>query len=188
MKRGGRHPVWSWIIHTPWVLAAIALIAVAIFFLSGAGNPIISRAIVRRAQRVTGGKVELRSLSIQWFSLRASLKGLVIHGKEPAGTGPFFAADEIDASLRIDSFWGRKVSLDELVVERPEIHIRAEKNGSTNVPTPQRSAPNKPLPETLFALRARKVRVDDGWVLYNDVGVPLALEGDDLKISLDATG
>ena len=56
------------------------------------------------------------------------------------------------------------------------------------MPTPQRSAPSKPLPETLFDLRARKVRVDDGWVLYNDVGVPLALEGDDLKISLDATG
>ncbi len=32
MKREARHPIWSWIIHTPWVLAVIALLAVVVFF------------------------------------------------------------------------------------------------------------------------------------------------------------
>jgi len=37
---------------------------------------------------MTGGKVELRALSIQWLAMRATIKGLVIHGKEHAGTEP----------------------------------------------------------------------------------------------------
>src|SRR6266478_5474835 len=107
MKRRTRHPIWSWIIHTPWVLAVIALLSVVVFFGSGAGNPLLSRLLVSRLERMTG---------------------LVIHGKEPAGTEPLFTAEEVQAGLRIDSFWGRKVSLSELVVQKPHVHIRVEKN------------------------------------------------------------
>jgi len=37
MKREGRHPIWNWVIHTPWVLATIAILCVIVFFGSGAG-------------------------------------------------------------------------------------------------------------------------------------------------------
>jgi len=70
MKRAGRHPIWNWVIHTPWVLAVIALLAVIVFFGSGAGNPLLSELLVSRLERVTGGKVELRALSIRWFAMR----------------------------------------------------------------------------------------------------------------------
>src|SRR5216684_3094906 len=48
MKRESRHPIWSWVIHTPWVLAVIALLSVIAFFGSGAGNPFLRRLIVHR--------------------------------------------------------------------------------------------------------------------------------------------
>src|SRR5215470_4291299 len=114
MKRTGRHPIWSWVIHTPWVLATLAVLAVIIFFGAGFGNPLIKRVLIRRIEAATGGKTEVDSISIRWLSLRVSLKGLVIHGKEPKGTEPFVIADQIDVGLRIDSLWGRKVSVDEL--------------------------------------------------------------------------
>jgi hypothetical protein len=109
MNREGRHPIWTWVIHTPWVVAAIAILSVLAFFGSGAGNPLLRRVAVRRLQKVTGGRVEIRTLSIQWFSLGATLKGLVIHGAEPSSTEPLFAAEEVRVGLRVDSLWGRNI-------------------------------------------------------------------------------
>ncbi|HVH50275.1 MAG TPA: hypothetical protein VM781_01315, partial [Candidatus Bathyarchaeia archaeon] len=189
MKRAGRHPIWSWVIHTPWVLALLAILAIIVFFGSGVGNPIISRLIVQRLEAATGTQVELGGLSIRWLSLRFTLKGLVIHGKEPAGTEPLFSAEEVQAGLRIVSFWGRKVSLDELIVQQPHIHIRVEKNGSTNIPAARQTASsNRPIRETLFDLSVRHIHLKDGWILYNEVKAPLAVEGDEIQLALDAGG
>jgi translocation and assembly module TamB len=187
MKRDTRHPIWNWIIHTPWVLTVIAILSVIVFFGSGAGNPLLSRLIVRRLQSMTGGKVEFRALSVQWMAMRVTIKGLVIHGKEPAGTEPLLSANEVEARLRIDSFWGRKVSLEELLVREPHVHIRVDKGGTSNVPVPQRSS-NKPVRDSLFALHIQRLQIDDGWILYNDIKEPLVVKGGELKLSVDAGG
>jgi translocation and assembly module TamB len=175
-----------------WVLGAkISLIVVGltIFFGSGLGNPILQRFLVRHLVAITGGRVELRSLSVQWLSLRATLKGLVIHGREAADTEPLFAAEEVQAGLRVDSFWGRKISLNEVLVQQPHIHIRIEKNGATNIPSAPRSpSTTKLLRETLLNLHLRGVKLENGWILYNDVKTPMAVEGGELRFALDAGG
>jgi translocation and assembly module TamB len=190
MKRKTRHPIWSWVIHTPWVLTVIAILSLIGFFGSGAGNPIIRRWIVHGLENATGGRVELQSISIQWLALRTTLKGLVIHGSEPAGTLPFFSAAEVRAGLRIDSFWGRRVSLGELFIKDPEVHIRVEKDGSTNAPAPAygRGGLRKPLRESLLELRVHRVQIENGWILYNEVKVPLAVQGGDVTFALVAGG
>jgi translocation and assembly module TamB len=189
MKREGRHPIWAWVIHTPWVLATLAILSVIVFFGSGAGNPLIRRVVVRRLEKITGGRVELRTLSIQWLSLGVTLNGLVIHGSEPAGTEALFAAEEIHAGLRVDSFWGRKVSLNDLFLRKPQVHLRVERDGSSNVPLLHLPATsNRSLGATLFAMHVHRVRIEDGWVLYNDVGKPLAVEGGDLQFVLESSG
>jgi translocation and assembly module TamB len=193
MTRDARPGKWRWLRHVAWVLAAnvllilLILAGVAIFFVSGAGNPLIHGLVVSRLEKMTGGQVALESISIRWLSLEVRLKGLVIHGREPAGTAPFFAADEVQAGLRIDSFWGRKASLNDLLVQKPQIHIRIEKNGSSNVPMPQSGPAKKPVRETLFDLHIRRLQLQNGWVLYNDVRTPLAVEGDNLHLVLDAS-
>jgi translocation and assembly module TamB len=185
---------WRWLRHVAWVLAAkvflivLAFIGVAIFFGSGAGNPIIQRFVVHRLETVTGGHVALRAISIRWLSLEVTLKGLVIHGREPAGTEPLFSAEEMQAGLRIDSFWGRKVSLNDLLIQKPQVHIRVEKDGSTNVPATRAATAKRPARETLFDLRVRHVQLQNGWILYNDVKTPLVVEGDNLRLALDASG
>ncbi len=189
MTRETRHPIWSWIIHTPWVLAIIGVLSVVGFFVSGAGNPMLTRLLLSRLERMTGGKVELRTLSIQWLAMRVTIKGLVIHGKEQLGTEPLFTAEEVQAGLRIDSFWGRRISLNELVVQQPHVHIRVEKNGATNVPTPPRAvSTSKPLRDTLFELHIRRLEISDGWLLYNDIKRPVTLHGGDLRFGLEAGG
>ncbi|HXY23970.1 MAG TPA: translocation/assembly module TamB domain-containing protein [Candidatus Acidoferrum sp.] len=189
MNQKSRHPIWSWIIHTPWVLTVLAIIAVVIFFGSGAGNPIIQRLVISRLEMLTGGKVELRALSIRWLAIRVTLTGLVIHGNEPPGTEPLFTADEVQAGLRIDSFWGRKISLRELSVQKPHIHVQVGKNGVSNLPSPRRTTPeSKPVSETLFELHVRRLLLADGWILYNDLKTPVTVHGGDLEFSLDAGG
>jgi translocation and assembly module TamB len=189
MKVRKRHPIWNWVIHTPWVLTVIGILCLIGFFASGAGNPILQRWIVHRLEKATGGRVELHAISIQWLSMRATLKGLVIHGHEPAGTYPLFSAEEVVAKLQIDSFWGRKVSLSELDLKVPEVHVRVAKDGSTNVPSPRgASGSNQPLRESLFDLRVRRINIENGWLLYNELKVPLAVEGGEMTLALDAGG
>jgi len=191
MNKNRRRRKWRWLRHTVWVLGANAVLALGIaifFFGSGAGNPLLRRLLVRRMEKMTGAKVEVQGLSIHWLRMEATLRGVVVHGKEPEGTAPLFAAEQIKAGLRIDSFWGRKVSLDELELERPHVHIRIEKNGSTNLPTPPHASTGKPLRETLYDLHIRRFAANDGWILYNDVKKPLAVQGDDLRLEVDAGG
>jgi translocation and assembly module TamB len=183
---------WRWLKHVAWVLGVNILLfvaAVTLFFGSGAANPLLRRLIVSRINVMTGGRAELRTVSIGWFSLHARAKGLVIHGHEPAGTEPLFSAEEVQLGLRIDSFWGRKVSLDEVIVHQPMVHIRVGKDGKSNVPEPQRPlARSQSLRQTLFNLHVRRVEITDGWMLYNNVRTPLAVEGGDLQLTLDAGG
>jgi translocation and assembly module TamB len=187
-----RRRKWRWLRHVAWVLAAkIFLITTGliIFFGSGAGNPLLSRLLVSRMELMTGGKVEFRALSIQWFAMRATMKNLVIHGKEPAGTEPLFTAQEVQAGLRIASFWGRQISLNDLIVQQPHVHIRVDKNGATNVPSPHRpAAVSMPWRSTLFELQIRRLLLADGWILYNDTKTPITVHGGDLKFGLDAGG
>ena len=194
MTKETRRRKWRWLRHTAWVLGIkLTLIALSliIFFGSGAGNPFLKRVLIRRLNSTLGGWSEVESLSIEWMSLRAKIHGLVIHGKEPKGSEPLFSATEIDAGLRIDSFWGRRVSLDELKITQPRVHIRVEKDGATNVPAPPGPAkqkPGKPMNETLFDLRVKQVQLQDGWILYNDVRTPIATEGSDFRLALNAGG
>ena len=177
------------ILHVKIVLIALAILAVAIFFGSGAGDPLLRRALVHRLEAMTGARVELRGLSIRWRNLRATLQGLVIHGREPADTEPLFAADEVQAALRIDSFWGRKFSLEDALIRAPRVHIRVEKDGRSNLPSPPaRSASSKPFSERLFDMHIRKLTLQDGWILYNDVRAPLSVEGHAFSISLASGG
>jgi hypothetical protein len=172
MKQETRRRKWRWGRHVVWVLAVkivVIIVGFVIFFGSGAGNPLIRRFAIRRLEGFTGAQVDIQTISIRWLSLEATVKGLVIHGREPAGTEALFAAEEIRAGLRVDSFWGRKVSLNDLSVQRPMAHMRVEPDGSTNLPVLRSSSGKKPTGETLLDLRVRRLQVENGWLLYNDV-------------------
>src|ERR1700744_2106246 len=165
-----RHPIWTWIIHTPWVLAVLCILAIIGFFGSGAGNPLIRRLAIQRIQSITGRPVEIRTISIRWLALGVAIKGLVVHGSEPPSTEPLFAAEEARVGLRIDSFWGRKVGLNDLLLGQPRVPLRVEKNGASNVPllTLEPGGQRGKMGDTIFGMHVQPDRIQDGWLLYND--------------------
>jgi translocation and assembly module TamB len=192
MRDDTRRRKWRWLRHLAWVLGANMVLLVAgllVFFGSGAGNPLVRRFLIHRLETMTGARVELRTIAVDWLSLQVALKGLAIHGREPVGTEPLFTAEEVRIGLRVDSFWGRRVSLNDLLLEQPHVHIRVESDGSSNVPALRSaSAGRKSVRETLFDLHIHRVQLEGGWVLYNDVRTPIAVEGADLHLVLDAGG
>jgi len=175
-----------WVLGT-WTLLAVALAAIAVY--SGLANPLLRRALVSRLETLTGGKVEVRTVSVGWFSLDANIRGLVVHGKEPGDTEPLFTVEQAKIGLRIDSFWGRRISLKELILQQPRFHVRVEKDGTNNLPTlPHPTTPRKPLNETLLNLHVGHVKIEDGWVLYNNVRKLVAVEGGDLRFNMTLAG
>jgi translocation and assembly module TamB len=180
-----------WVEHLLWVLGTwtILLIALAIISVgSGLTNPLLRRILIHRAQTLTGAKVEIRTVSVGWFSLNVTINGLVVHGKEPAGTEPLFQAEQARVGLRIDSFWGRRVGLNDLILEQPRLHVRVEKDGSNNLPTLPASNSKEPAMERLLDLRVHRVEVKDGWILYNDVKSLVGVEGGELQFTVDLGG
>ena len=125
-------------------------------------------------------------MHIDPLSLRVTMQDVTVHGREPEGTPPFFHADLLDVAVSIDNFWGRKVSLRNLELTRPSIHIRFERDGSSNVPAPRRPAQAAtPLRQRLFTFITRRLRLVDGELLVNDVRVPLVASGDRFELAVD---
>jgi len=176
-----------WLEHMLWLLGVWTLVGVAVAGIaigSGLANPILRRLLISRLQNLTGSRVEIRTISIGWFSLNATVNGLIIHGKEPAGTEPLCSVAQAKIGLRIDSFWGRRVSLDDLVLIQPRAHLLVQKDGSNNLPAFKQSTSKEPLQETLLNLHIRHLEIRDGWFLYNNLESLVALEGGDFRLNV----
>ena len=192
MSKESRQRKIKWLEHVLWVLGtwiALGLALVVIAVGSGLANPLIRRILIQRLESLTGAKVEIRTVAVGWFSLDASVRGLVVHGTEPKETEPLLSVDQARIGLRIDSFWGRRVSLSELILQGPRVHLRVEKNGTNNLPT-LKSNPTTagPLQETLLKMHIGHLQIDDGWILYNNVRSLVAVEGGDLRLNVTLGG
>jgi translocation and assembly module TamB len=180
-----------WVEHLLWVLGTwtVLLVALAVIAVgSGLTNPLLRRLLINRAQALTGTRVEIRTVSVGWFSLNVTINGLVVHGKEPADTEPLFSAEQARVGLRIDSFWGRRVGLNDLILDDPHLHVRVEKDGRSNLPKLPPSKSKESDLQRLLELRVHHVAIKDGWVLYNDVKSLVAVEGGELEFTLDLGG
>jgi len=180
-----------WLEHLFWMLGTWAALFIALSVIavgSGLANPLLRRILIHRIEALTGGQVEIRTVTVGWFSLNATVNGLVIHGTEPKDTEPLFTAEQIKVGLRIDSFWGRKVGLDELVMQQPRVHIRVEKDGTNNLPSINGEKSTGRLQEKLIDLHVSHVEIKDGWILYNSIKSLVALEGGDLGLEVHLSG
>ena len=158
----------------------VALLAVPLGF-SGPAWPIAicgqCRESARSARRPaaavgTGGL----HTWIPW-RLRVTLDEFTIHGREPASAPPFLAIERLEVSVRIDSFWRKKISVGDVEVERPQINVQIARDGSSNVPVPPGPRTGKPIRQRLFDVAVRKLRIDHGEMIFNDVRIPLVGPG-----------
>ncbi len=182
---------WSWRRRLAIIVfAAIAVpVLLSIVLLevlsSGVADRRIRDEITAQIAKRLNTRVELTGFHFNPWRLRATLNDLTIHGREPEGTLPFCHIDRVEVQARIDSFWGHKISVGDVELVRPAVRVRVARDGSSNVPVPPKTAPGKPLRERLFEVVVRRLRLDDGELLFNDTRVPLVAQGQGMDLKVD---
>ena len=174
--------------HGLGIVVALALgigLVIAYVIASGLADRWARRTIVQELQKSTGARVELGNFHFGWRLLTARFDGLTLHGREPAGSPPLFHADVLQLDIRIESFWGRKISLGNVEMSHFSTHVRVEKDGSTNLPGPSvRASAGGPNVQGLFDLKIAQLRLEDGEILWNDTRIPLQAKGGNFQFAM----
>lgn len=189
MTERGKKRGWKYRLAVAAILALLlpAAVIVALLFTlsSGVVDGRISSEITQQIAKRLNTTAELGHFHFDPWRLRVMLTDLTIHGREPEGTPPFLHISRLEVGIRVDSFWTRKFSVGDVELVRPEIHVRVEPGGKSNLPLPRTTTPGKPIRERLFEVVVRRLRLDDGELLFNDVRVPLVAEGRRLDLAVD---
>src|SRR5262252_6446334 len=162
----------------------VAVVSLGIFVATHFNQDWFRREIISQVEGRTGARVEMKSFAFDIWRLQFGISGLTVHGLETADSPPLFQADRVDLDLRIVSLLHRQIALDSLVVERPQVFVRIESDGRSNVPKPKRAASNRPWRDTLFSLRVGRLELRDGSASFNNRRVPLDLRGQNLAFDL----
>ncbi|MBV6434261.1 MAG: hypothetical protein IANPNBLG_04506 [Bryobacteraceae bacterium] len=138
--------------------------------------------IVSAVETATGGTAEMKSFDFDPVSLRVTVKGFVLHGKERDGA-PLANIGEIRAGVRVISFAGRKAYLESLEVDQPRVRIVIFPDGSNNIPGPRIPKPRgKSIFEQFVAISARHFVLKEGTFTYDNRKVPIELSAENLGI------
>ncbi len=165
-----------WIALGIVAVIALAITGVVIYSRMHALRQIVRSEVVAQLERVTGGRVEVSSITWNLSRLQVDVDDLTIHGKEKPGEIPYAHFEHAHLRLKIISIFRRELGLRELDIERPVIHLIVHSDGSTNQPQPKLTQSSTNGIEQLFALRADHLRVRDGKFLLNQKQIPLEVE------------
>jgi translocation and assembly module TamB len=172
-----------------WLRLALAIILglaviTTVAFEAGLVERWVRHVFVKQLEQRTGARVELGSFHLHTWRLRVEMDDLTLHGLEPAKAPPLFHAAHVDLQIHIISLWSKQFALDDLLIDRPQLAVRFEKDGHSNLTSPKIQATSRPWREALFHLRIRRLVLRDGSATINDRRIPLELHGQDLEFLL----
>jgi len=174
--------LWRWLRRAFIVLFAVAGL-VLLAFETGLVEHWVRHTFINQLAQRTGARVELGGFHLHAWRLRVEMDNLTMHGLEPADSSPLLHVAHVELQLRILSFFAKQFALEELLLDRPQVAVRFDKNGHSNLPSPP-AQPGRPWRETLFNLRIGKLELRGGSALVNDRRVPLELKGQNLVFLL----
>ncbi|MGD1107204.1 MAG: hypothetical protein ABR865_09170, partial [Terracidiphilus sp.] len=161
--------------HFPLSLAAAAVLliltAVAAYFIasSAAFENLVRKRLIAQIENATGGRAEIGSFHWRLLHLEAEAGGVVIHGTEDPNEVPYAEIDRLRVQVSIFGFLTPHISLRDLEIVRPQLHLIVYRDGSTNQPRPRRpEKSSKSAVDTLFDLRASQITVEHGTLDYDD--------------------
>ena len=175
-----------------WKYLLVALLAIVLvvggvaWYASTQSFQIMVRhRLVAELEKITGGRVELKSFHAVPFRLRVEVRDLTIHGKEAPGEAPYAKFDSLTAQVKIISVLGAEFAFDSLIVVHPVIHIIVYPDGSTNQPPAAevRASGKNPV-EQLFSLSIGRMEVRRGELLWNDQKLPLDFVAQDVSAGM----
>ncbi|HYL46441.1 MAG TPA: hypothetical protein VEU52_05405, partial [Candidatus Limnocylindrales bacterium] len=174
----------AWV--TAFVVAGV-IVALALAYHSGLVDRWARRTILDRIEQSTGARAEIRSLHLDLWRLRIELNDFTLHGTEAPGTPPLLHIARVTAGIRILSFLSKKIALEDLVAEQPQLSVRFDKSGKSNVPVPPQQPGRRPWRDTLFDLQVGKLELRGGAVSVNDRRLPIEIRGQNMDFALHSS-
>jgi translocation and assembly module TamB len=163
---------------------ALAALIIGAIAESGLPERWLRGALITRLEQATGARVEMGGFHLNLWRLRVEIDDLTVYGLEGPNQTPLFHADRIDADVHIISIVGRKIALNELIVERPQVAIRVDRDGRSNLPMPRSRPGSRPWRTTLFDLQIGHFELRNGTFVHNDKSVPLSIDGGNLEFAV----
>src|SRR6185295_3743102 len=102
----------------------------------------VRRRIITEIETATGGRAEIGSFDFDWSGLTATVRPLVLHGKEGPGEPPLLRVESAQVVLRIISALRRKVDLTAIRIDGLSGRVVVYPDGSTNFPVPHGRTPS----------------------------------------------
>jgi translocation and assembly module TamB len=145
-----------------------------LFLKSNSFHQFALRKIAEATNQATGGTTTIRSLDFSLSTLTAHLYNITLHGTENPTQPPLLQIDKLTVGLKIQSALRRNVTLSELIIEHPVVHVLVGHTGKSNLPIapPSQSASHT----SVFDLAVRHAQLTRGEVDYNDTETPLDAE------------
>ena len=173
------------IILTGLALAVIAIGAL-IYLNSDSFRETVRQRVIAELQQMTGGRVELESFTWNLSTLHFEARNVTIHGREATGEVPYAHADRIGVDVKIVSFFTRKISLENVAIDRFVLHLMIYPDGSTNQPPPQPSTPSEESStQNLFDLAIKQIAVRQGTLMLDQEKIPFDLDGKNISAGMN---
>src|SRR5579872_354552 len=136
------------------------------------------RKIAEQANQATGGQTQIGGLDFNLSTLTAHLYNITMRGTEGPDQPPLLHADELTVRIKIVSALYHQVSLRELLIAHPVIHLQVTVAGKNNLPAAPPSQSNSQT--NVFDLAVEHAQISNGEVNYNDRKTPLEADLFDL--------
>src|SRR5215467_14618151 len=138
--------------------------------------------VEQAAETATGAKTQIGRLDFNLSTLTVYLYNITLHGTEGPGQPPLLHADKLTVSAKIVSALRRQVSLSELLIEHPLIHVQVRRSGKNNLPS---APPSQNASHTsVFDLAIKHAQITNGAIDYNDKKTLLEANLYDLGIDI----
>ncbi|HUQ49285.1 MAG TPA: translocation/assembly module TamB domain-containing protein [Terriglobales bacterium] len=139
----------------------------------------VRNKVISELERITGGRVELRTFTWNLSQLEFVAENLIIHGLESPDVAPYARIDYLKVRVKILSVFQREIGLRFVGASRPKLHIIVNKDGTTNQPVPKvtREGGKNPL-DVLFQLAIDRLEVAEGELQWNDRKLPLDFQAE----------
>ena len=129
----------------------------------------------------TGARAQIGNLDLSISQLTAHLHNIALHGTERPDQPALLKIDDLILAIKIKSFFHPQVTLRELLIDHPVVHVLSDKDGTTNVPKSPLSQNTSHT--SVFELAIGHLEIRNGEINYNDQRIPL--EGDLYNLGSD---
>ena len=161
----------TWTAISIGLLVVVVVVGGYIYLKSNSFQQFALRKIVDEANQATGGKARIGGMDFSLSGLTANLYDITLRGTESSAQPPLLHADKLTVGLKIISVLHRKVSLSELLILHPVVHVQVSGDGKNNFPTAPPSQSNSHT--SVFDLAIGHAQITNGEVDYNDQKTPL---------------